>query len=63
MKKSQKKDELFSNFQSFKIKRTKLEKVYGGTKHTSAPTDITTGVTSGGNHDNRFSEADIWYGN
>ena len=61
MKNNQKKDELMIKFQSSKIERTKLDKVLGGKLITTAGSDITTGVTSGGNHDNNVTQPDKYY--
>lgn len=61
MKNNQKKDELMIKFQSSKIERNKLDRILGGKLITTAGSDITTGVTSGGNHDNTVSAPDKYY--
>lgn len=61
MKKNQKTDQLMIKFQSSRIERTKLDKVLGGKLITTAGSDITTGVTSGGNHDNNITPTDKYY--
>ncbi|SFZ95896.1 hypothetical protein SAMN05216324_113105 [Chryseobacterium limigenitum] len=61
MKNSQKKDELMIKFQSSKIERVKLDKISGGQRQVvlaTTATDVQTGVTSGGNHDNTNTPAD-----
>ncbi|MET3538034.1 hypothetical protein [Chryseobacterium limigenitum] len=48
-------------FQSSKIERVKLDKISGGQRQVvlaTTATDVQTGVTSGGNHDNTNTPAD-----
>jgi len=61
MKNLQKKDALMLKFQNSKIDRVKLDKVYGGKRIETASSDIQTGLTSDGNHDNRQTAPDHYY--
>ncbi|MCW3162565.1 hypothetical protein [Chryseobacterium oryctis] len=58
MKNLKKKDELLNKFQASKIERVKLDKVLGGQQLPTSPTDIQTGLTSDGNHDNISTPGD-----
>lgn len=60
METNQKKDSLMIKFQSSKIERNKLDRIKAGMAQSlpSTATDMQTGMTSSGNHDNVNTLAD-----
>jgi hypothetical protein len=66
MKNFQKTDELMMKFQNSRIEKVKLDKITGGKLIKTGgqlTSDVQTGVTSGGSHDNNntFSDRDDYY--
>ncbi|UZT97752.1 hypothetical protein ODZ84_21685 [Chryseobacterium fluminis] len=61
MKNSKNRDALMMKFLNSRINRTKLDSINGGKLVPTSPTDVQTGLTSSGNHDNRTSRPDKYY--
>ncbi|AZA50821.1 hypothetical protein EG346_22755 [Chryseobacterium carnipullorum] len=61
MKNSQKKDALMIKFQNSRIERTKLDSINGGKLIRTGRSDVQTGLTSDGNHDNNTTPSDDYY--